>query len=124
MTAGQIIDAYKAVHELAAAPLPYQKAREVVGLKKRLSEEFETVAALEKEMALELGAEVDPGGRCQFRDETAAKEFARRRLVLMEQEAEIELPAVDLSEHAEGLKLSAAAVEALEGIVRFEEGKA
>ena len=116
----EVIMAYRAVLELSEARFPYRTAREVAALRRRLREEYETVAERELALAKELGVESTETGRFRTRDPAKAEEFRRRHEAQMDEAAEIDLPAVDLSEFTETLQVSPDCLEALEGIVAFE----
>lgn len=120
LTPKQVTTAYRAVTELSNIVLPYRAARAVAALKKRLAEENDTVAAAEKNLVKEYGGQVSPGGHCDFPDDDAAQRFNGAREAFLEQEDEIKLPAVDLSKHTSLIRITPAAIEALEGIVIFE----
>ena len=116
-----VIAAYKAILELAEVRFPYRTAREVSALRRRLREEYEVVAERELAMAKELGVEALETGRFRTKDPAGAEAFRQRHEEQMNEEAEIALPAVDLSEFAETLQVSPDCLEALEGIVSFEK---
>lgn len=118
-----VVAAYRAALELGEVRLPYRKAREVAALRRRLREEYETAAEREMDLARELGVEPGENGRFRTREAARAGEFRRRREEQMNEEAEIGLPVVDLSEFADMVQLSANCLEALEGIVIFEKGE-
>lgn len=118
-----VVAAYRAALELGEVRLPYRKAREVAALRRRLREEYETAAEREMDLARELGVEPGENGRFRTREAARAGEFRRRREEQMNEEAEIGLPVVDLSEFADTVQLSANCLEALEGIVIFEKGE-
>ena len=120
----EVIMAYRAVLELSEARFPYRTAREVAALRRRLREEYETVAEREAALEKELGVEALETGQFRTKSPAAAAEFRRRHEEQMNEEAEIDLPAADLSGFAETLQVSPDCLEALEGIVTFEkEGK-
>lgn len=119
----EVIAAYRAVLELGEVRLPYRKAREVAALRRRLREEYETAAQREAALARELGVETAENGRFLARDAARAEEFRRRREAQMDEEAEMDLPAADLSQFTDMIQLSADCLEALEGMVIFEKGE-
>lgn len=121
MTPKQIVAAYKAIHELSGTVLPYRAARGVEALKKRLTEEFETVLEMERNLAEEYGGKLGSGGY-RFPDREQAERFRTIHNAAMEQEDDIPLPAVDLSKYTDMLRISPGAIEALEGLVIWEEG--
>lgn len=118
----EAIAAYRAVLELAEVRLPYRKAREVAALRRRLREEYETAAERELALAKELGVEALETGKFRTGDPEAAEAFRRRHEEQMNEEAEIDLPAADLSGFTGLLQVSPNCLEALEGIVVFESG--
>lgn len=117
-----VVAAYRAALELGEVRLPYRKAREVAALRRRLREEYETAEEREMALARELGAEPGENGRFRTREAARAGEFRRRHEEQMNEEAEIGLPVVDLSEFADTVQISPNCLEALEGIVIFEKG--
>lgn len=117
----EAVAAYRAVLELAEVRLPYRTAREVAAMRRRLREEYETAAERELALAKELGVEALETGKFRTKDPAAAEAFRRRHEEQMAEEAEIDLPAVDLSGFTEMLQVSPDCLEALEGIVVFEE---
>jgi len=121
MTPNEIIRAYRAVHELTGAVLPYKLARDIARLKKRLSEEFEVVLACETSLAESYGGR-SKNGQYDFPTRGAADSFARDYKTFLEQEDRtIDLPKVDLSKCADMIRISPDAIDALDGIVFFEE---
>lgn len=118
----QIVKAYRAVQELSGVVLPYRVSRGIAELSRRLSEEFDTIAAMEKNMLDEYGGTADSGGVIHFPSEDASKAFFAKYKEAMEQEDDIELPAVDLSKYVDSIRISAGAAEALEDIIIFESG--
>ena len=121
MTPNQITAAYRAVLELSNTVLPYKAARRVTLLKKQLAEENDIVVDMEKKLVAQYGGEVRHGGACEFSDPDAAERFRTVLNEAREQEADIKLPTVDLSAHTGLIRISPAAIEALEGIVIFEK---
>lgn len=117
----RVMSAYKAIRELSGQVFPYQTARAVMALKKRLDEEFSTALALENALVSEFGGETDGSGRFRFPDEEAEGAFLEKYRAAMDETAEIRLPRLDLSRYAGNLRLSAETLEALDGIVQFEE---
>jgi len=117
----EVISAYKAVQELAGVRFPYKTAREVAALRRRLREEYETAAEREAKLAVEIGVETVETGQFRTNDPAKAADFRKQSEAQMEEEAEIDLPAVDLSAFSEMLRVSPDCLEALEGIVVFEK---
>lgn len=120
MTPRKIMGAYKAIHELIPIVLPYKAARQITKLKKRLVEEFETVVAQEEALVQEYGGQRE-GNRYKFSDEQVAQDFQVAHTAFLNQEDSIDLPHVDLSSYQDMIRVSIGAIEALEGIVTFEE---
>lgn len=117
----EIIAACRAVQELAGVRFQYQTAREVAALRRRLREEYEIAAEREMALAKELGVEALESGQFRTKDPAKAAEFRRRHEEQMDEEAEIELPVVDLSDCTDMLQVSPDCLEALDGIVTFEK---
>lgn len=121
MTPNQIKNAYRAIQELSGVVFPYRVSRGISALKKRLGEELETVDGMEKALIEKYGGKVEHNGSVTISG-TDAQAFADEYNALMAQDDEsIKLPAVDVSAFADTLRISPGAVEALEGIVIFEE---
>lgn len=121
MTPNDIKNAYKAIQELSGTVFPYKVSRGIAALKKRLGEELETVAAMEMALVEKYGGIVEPNGSVRVRGANS-QAFADEYNDLMVQDDEsIKLPVVDVSAYADTLRISPGAVEALEGIVIFEE---
>lgn len=116
-----VIAAWRAMEELAGVRLPYRTAREAANLRRRLREEYETAAEREMALAAELGVEILEAGRFRTRDPEKEAAFRREVERQMNEEAEIGLPALDLSGFADTLRVSPECLEALEGIVIFEK---
>lgn len=121
MTSRQISAAYRAILELTGIVLPYAPSRGVMDLKKRLEAENDTVVAMEKNLVVEYGGEVHPGGQCDFSDTDTAQRFREALEEARDQADDIKLPTVDLSKYTNLIRISPAAIEALEGIVIFEK---
>lgn len=121
MTPKQVTAAYRAVLELSNIVLPYKSARSVATLAKRLAEENNVVADMEKNLVAEFGGKMRPGGVCDFADQNTAKRFQTALEAAREQEDEIRLPTVDLSEYTNLIRITPASIDALEGIVIFEK---
>ena len=121
MTPNQIKDAYRAIQELSGVVFPYRVSRGISALKKRLGEELDTVAGMEKALVEKYGGKVERNGSITLSGEHA-KAFSDEYNALMSQDDEsIKLPVVDVSAFADTIRISPGAVEALEGIVIFEE---
>lgn len=116
-----IVAAYSAIHELNKTVLPFKAARGVAALKKRLTEEFEVVADMEKALVEKHGGKSAKSGGYIF-TEGNREAFAQEYEAAMEQDADIDLPTVDLSAHTDALRLSPSALEALEGLIIFDRG--
>lgn len=120
MTTTKVTAAYRAAMELSNIVLPYKPARSVATLAKRLAEENDIVADMEKKLAAEYGGKARRGGIFDFPDPETAKKFQDALEETREQEAEIKLPTVDLTGHTGLIRITPAALEALDGIVIFE----
>lgn len=120
MTPNKIVSAYKAIHELSSMVFPYKVSRNIASLKKRLTEEFDTVAAMEKAMVDKYDGKPH-NGSFKFPDEKKAESFRKEYDAAMQQDDEIKLPVVDLSRYMDMVRISPNAVEALEGLVIFEK---
>lgn len=121
MTPNEIKNAYKAVQELSGVVFPYRVSRGISALKKRLGEELDTVAGMEKALVEKFGGKVDRNGSITLSGEHA-QAFSDEYNALMAQDDEsIKLPAVDVSAFADTIRVSPGAVDALEGIVIFDK---
>lgn len=120
MNPKKIVDANKAITELSGIVLPYKAARAVVSLKRRLAEEFDMIADMEKTAIEKNGGKIDESGNVRFSDIENAKKFSEERTKFMNEEADIVLPEVDLSEYADQISLSPDSLSALENIVIFD----
>lgn len=124
MTPKQIIGAYRAIHELANLTLPYKASRGILKLKKAINEEFESVRNYESQIREKYGGTKERDGSFNFADPESAKAFvAEHEAFMADDDENVKLPVVDLSKYADQLRLSAATMEALEGLVIFEEGE-
>lgn len=112
MTPNKIVNAYRAVRELSGAILPYRAARGVFALQKRLAEEFEAIAEIERKIVTEHGGKADENGKYTFPDVDKMKAFRDRYNAMMEEQADVEFPVVDLSECTDALHLSPASIAA------------
>lgn len=121
MTAKQITNAYLHINELSTAILPYKAARDLVLLRKRLKEEFDVVLEMEHSLVKKYGGSINADGTYKMPDEETAERFLEEHKKAQEEEADIKLPVVDLTPYVWSIKVSAAAVEALDGLVIFEE---
>ena len=121
MTPNEVVAAYKAVLELSKIVLPYKIARQVAALNRALKAEHDTVAAAERAISCEHGGVISNGGSLDFPDAESANAFTAARAEYMEQDADIHLPKVDLTNFADQLRLSPESICALEGVVRFEK---
>lgn len=121
MTPNQIKDAFKAIQELSGVVFPYRVSRDISALKKRLGEELETVAGMEKALVEKYGGSVARNGSIKISGEDA-QAFADEYNALMAQDDKsIKLPVVDVSAYADTLRISPGAVDALDGIVIFDK---
>ena len=121
MTPNEIKNAYRAIQELSGVIFPYRVSRGISTLRKRLGEELDTVAGMEKALVEKYGGKVDRNGSITLSGEHA-QAFSEEYNALMSQDDEsIKLPAVDVSAFADTLRISPGAVDALEGIVIFDK---
>lgn len=120
MTPNQVAAAYKAVHELTSIIFPYKTARSIAALKSKLESEFETITKMREALIKECGGE-DQGDTIHFVDNTAATAFYDKYKSLMAEDAEIDLPKIDLSRYADNIRISPDAISALDGIITFEK---
>lgn len=120
MTLRQIVEAYAHINELSKSVFPYKTTKDLIRLKKRLKEEFDTVVAMEEALVEKYHGAKSANGAYRFPDDKEREQFVIEYNQMTSQEHEIHLPAVDLSKYTGMLCLSPAAMEALEGIVTFE----
>ena len=120
MTPIEITEAYKAVRELSGCILPYRVTRELHHLKKRLTEEFEVIFESERSLVTKYGGKPTKQG-AHFEHPEDFEYFKDAYEAFMHQDAEVELPKVNLAAYADTLNISANAIDALEGLVIFEE---
>lgn len=120
MTPKKIMEAYKAVNELANCVFPYKVTRQVHKLKKKLEDEFEAILDAEKALVSKHGGEFRDG-TYKFGSLEVAEAFNREYMAFLEQESEVHLPKVDVSKCLGSVTVSAYAIDALEGIVDFGE---
>ena len=125
MNQQKIIDAYAAVHELTGTVLPYRAARGIASLKRALTEEMEAIIDWETALAKEHGGTAQGDGRFSFETPEQNQAFLEALKAGREQDdPEIRLPSVDLSRCVGNLRITPKAVEALDGLVIFEEENA
>ena len=120
MTPNQIVSAHEAIRELSRVVLPYKTARQVARLKRRIDEEFEVISSMEKAIVEEFGGSIK-GVHREFPDESTAAAFDEKMNTYWNEDAEIKLPTVDLSKYAENIRISPATIDALDGLVKWEE---
>lgn len=123
MTPNQVVAAYRAVLELSKTVLPYPAARQIAALNRAMKAEHEAVVDAEKALAEKYGGTVSSGGTVDFPDWKRASDFNKAHTEFMEQDAEIQLPTVDITPYAERLQVSPEAICALDGIVIFEKDR-
>ena len=121
MTPNEIKNAYRAVQELSGVVFPYRVSRGISALKKRLGEELDTVAGMEKALVEKYGGKVDRNGSITLSGENAQAVSEEYNAIMAQDDESIKLPAVDVSAFADTLRISPGAVDALEGIVIFEK---
>ncbi|MCM1220614.1 MAG: hypothetical protein NC548_39615 [Lachnospiraceae bacterium] len=122
MTPSQVMSAYKAVNELANCAFPYSVTRQVHALKKKLTDEFNTVLEAEKTLVAKHHGTVIENGSYHFETVEAATVFHKEYQDFLNQESDINLPTVDVSRCGDAVIISATSMDALEGLVIFEEG--
>lgn len=120
MTPNKVVSAYRAIKEVSGMVFPYKTARAVASLKRKLQDEVDTIANTERALIEKHGGKAN-GLKIDFESHEKAVEFQAEYDGFMGQEAEIKLPAVDLSMHIDTLRLSPDNIEALDGIVIFEK---
>lgn len=120
MTANQIVNAYRAVHELKGLVFPYKTAREVARLKKKLDEEMTVIIGMEQAIVQKHGGKTKPNGSYDFDSPASAAACKAELDGFNQEEVAVELPVVDLTEFVDQVSISPTAIEALEGIVIFE----
>lgn len=120
MTGTQIVDAYRAVRELSDTVLPYKAARGITRLKKRLDEEFATIISMEQALIKKYGGKCCEHGRYDFASTEDAQAFSEELNAAMSQDDDMNLPQVDLSAYSGLIRVSAGAIEALDGLVIFD----
>lgn len=120
MTPNKIVDAHRAIKEISGMVFPFKTARAVAALKRRLQEEYDTIANAERAMIKKHGGKAN-GAIVDFDSPEKAAAFQAEYDDFMGQEAEIKLPTADLSKYTDMMRLSPDTIEALDGIVIFEE---
>lgn len=120
MTPNQIVNAYRYINDLSASVFPYTVTRDIVRLKRRIKDEFDTILSTEQGMVVKYNGLINKDGTYSFPDGEAAMQFAEEYEEFRGQDEDIALPTVDLSKYAASIRISAAAVEALDGLVIFE----
>lgn len=121
MTPKQLVSIYQSLNELSNVVLPYQKTREMVRLRRRVQDEIDTILTMEQTLAAKYGGTQGKDKTYHFPDVEKTKQFAQEHTQFYEHEEVIELPTVDLSQYTGFIRLSPAAMEALDGVVLFEE---
>lgn len=121
MTLQQVVKAYTHIEELSKSVFPYQTSRSLFRLKKRLREEFDVVLEMEEALVAEYDGAKKQNGAYKFPTEEKQRQFIAAYDELMTKEQDIKLPVVDLSKYTGMIRISAAAMEALDGLILFEE---
>lgn len=122
MTPAEVINVHNALYELSKTVFPYKVARKIAGLSKRVKEEIDIINSQEHAIADKYGGKYEPGGKINFPDEDAAVEFAREFDAMMNEEVDINFTPVDVSKYTDALRLTPKTIEALDGVIIFEEG--
>ena len=86
-----------------------------------VEDEIHIIAAQEEKWITECGGKIE-NGNATFKDEALGKQYGEWRRDMLNTEIDITLPECDLSAYIEGITISPAAIAALDGIVRFENG--
>lgn len=121
MTPNEVKNAFRAIQELSSVVFPFRVSRGISALKKRLGEELDTVAGMEKALVEKYGGKIERNGSVTISGDNA-KAFADEYNALMAQDDDsIKLPKVDVSAFVDMIRISPGAVEALDGIVTFEK---
>lgn len=120
MTPNKVVSAYKAVLEISKTVFPYVTSREVAGLLRKLKNETDVIANVERNLAEKHGGKVSPEGNVNFPDTKSVAEFSKERADYMSQEADISFQKVDISKYTEFLRVSPDTICALDGIIQFE----
>ncbi len=116
----QIVEAYAHINELSKLVFPYKTTKDLIHLKRRLKDEFETVVAMEEALVEKYHGSKTVDGAYRFPNDKERDQFLTEYNQMTLQEHDIQLPVVDLSKYTNMICLSPAAMEALEGIVVFE----
>ena len=122
MTPREIINIHNALNELSKTVFPYKIARKVAGLSKRVKEELEVINTQERAITNKYNGKYEPGGKINFPSTDAAVKFAKEFDAMMDEDVGIHLTPVDVSKYADTLQLTPQTIEALEGVIIFEEG--
>lgn len=120
ITPRRIMQAYRAINELAKCVFPYKTTRGIHNLRKRITEEFDTVLSSERAMVSKHGGVLN-GSQYSFETQKAAEDFYNEYEAFLSQEDEISLPVVDISKCLDCVRISSEAIDALEGLVNFGE---
>lgn len=116
----QIMEAYKAINELALCVFPYKVTRQVHKLRKKLSEEFETILNTEQAMVRDMGGQLQDR-QYHFENLEDAQAFQDRYQEWLNQQDDVDLPQANISKCLDAVKISSTSIEALEGLVDFGE---
>lgn len=122
MTPREIINIHNALNELSKTVFPYKLARKIAGLSKRVKAEIEVINSQERAITNKYNGKYEPGGKISFPDTDTAVEFTREFDAMMDEDVDIRLTPVDVSKYADTLQLTPQTIEALEGVIIFEEG--
>lgn len=121
MTPTKIVAIHNAVNELSVCVLPYRNARDVNKLKRKVQDEIDTIVSAEKAIVEKHSGQFTDTG-FKFNTEEDAKAFRAEYENFMSQDAEVDLPKIDLSQCADLLRLTPNAIDSLDGIVNFGDG--
>ena len=120
----QLIKAYSHIDELFRLVLPYQTTRSLLCLKKQLKEEVDTALAMQSALIEKHAGIQNEDGSYRFPSIKDQKAFMADYDALMNQDQTIHLSCVDLTRFTDVIRISPAAMEALDGIVLFEAADA
>ena len=122
MTPKKIINIYAALSELNGVVFPYKTARKIAGLNKRIREEFEIILDQETALVKKYEGKRERDGKITFYNTEKAEKFAEEFEAMQNEDIDISFVPVDISNYADGLRLTPQSIEALAGVIIFEVG--
>lgn len=120
MKHGKAVKAYKAILRLSGQALTLRDAYALHGLKKALAGAWEFQLEQERAIIDRLGAEITADGNLEFRAVDEAEEYRAKMRELADMEAQDDVSPVKIKLQ-DGIRISVHDMEALEGLVKFEE---